>query len=528
MSFMGLIVGFTIPILFAVLLNELRGSVFKRTVQTISYLPHFVSWVVVAGIVTKMLSTDGGAVNQLMWLGFIDQPIQFMAQGNLFWYIVTGSDIWKEMGWSAIIYLAPISGIDQEQFEATKVDGASRLRQIWHITPPSIAPTIAILMIMSIGHLISIGFEKQFLLGNPLVVDYSQVLDLYALNYGLGMGRFSFGTAIGMFNSIVSILLLLANGVFKNSRSNRLCREGSKMARTKTAFKPTLSDRVFDIGNFTFMTLVMIVTLYPFLNVLAISLNDSVDTVRGDLSLAAEFTLENYVQIFKYDGLITGAKITILRTLAGTFLGLLSGTMLGYVLSRVDFQGRKFMSTFLALTMYFSGGMIPVFILIRDLNMMNSFLVYIIPGMVSAFNVFVIRSFIDSLPYSPQESAKLDGANDFTIYYKIILPLCKPVLATIALFLAVGQWNSWFDTYLYNGNAPHLTTLQFELMKVSREHAGTNQRHDVGAEHGRNREAGVAGIDQNGDHDCGYGSHIARLSVPAVFCERHDAWSRKS
>ncbi|MEC0309579.1 sugar ABC transporter permease [Paenibacillus lautus] len=217
MSFMGLIVGFTIPILFAVLLNELRGSVFKRTVQTISYLPHFVSWVVVAGIVTKMLSTDGGAVNQLlMWLGLIDQPIQFMAQGNLFWYIVTGSDIWKEMGWSAIIYLAAISGIDQEQFEAAKVDGASRIRQIWHITLPSIAPTIAILLIMSIGHLISIGFEKQFLLGNPLVVDYSEVLDLYALNYGLGMGRFSFGTAIGMFNSVVSIiLLLLANGVFK-------------------------------------------------------------------------------------------------------------------------------------------------------------------------------------------------------------------------------------------------------------------------------------------------------------------------
>ncbi|GAE09065.1 transmembrane lipoprotein [Paenibacillus sp. JCM 10914] len=198
MSFMGLIVGFTIPILFAVLLNELRGSVFKRSVQTISYLPHFVSWVVVAGIVTKMLSTDGGAINQLlMWLGLIDQPIQFMAQGNLFWYIVTAADIWKEMGWSAIIYLAAISGIDQEQFEAAKVDGASRMRQIWHITLPSIAPTIAILLIMSIGHLISIGFEKQFLLGNPLVVDYSEVLDLYALNYGLGMGRFSFGTASG-------------------------------------------------------------------------------------------------------------------------------------------------------------------------------------------------------------------------------------------------------------------------------------------------------------------------------------------
>ncbi|MDO3680546.1 carbohydrate ABC transporter permease [Paenibacillus ehimensis] len=239
------------------------------------------------------------------------------------------------------------------------------------------------------------------------------------------------------------------------------------MAHSKASFKPALSDRLFDLFNYTFMTIVTITTLYPFLHVLAISLNDSVDSVRGGITIwPRQFTFENYVQIFQYEGLLTGAKITVLRTLAGTFLGLLSGTMLGYVLSRADFRSRKFMSVFLALTMYFSGGLIPVFILIRDLNMMNTFLVYIIPGMVSAFNVFVIRSFIDGLPYSLQESAKLDGAGDFTIYYKIILPLCKPVLATIALFLAVGQWNSWFDTYLYNGSAPHLTTLQFELMKV--------------------------------------------------------------
>lgn len=238
------------------------------------------------------------------------------------------------------------------------------------------------------------------------------------------------------------------------------------MARSK-AFNPTLSDRVFDICNYIFMTIVAIVTLYPFLNVLAISLNDSVDTVRGGIYLwPRQFTLENYQTIFRYEGLITGAKVTVLRTLVGTFLGLLSGSMLGYVISRVDFQGRRFMSVFLALTMYFSGGMVPVFILFRDLGLMNTFLVYVLPGMVSAFNVFIIRSFIDGLPISLQESAKLDGANDFTIYWRIILPLCKPVLATVALFLAVGQWNSWFDTYLYNGGASHLTTLQYELMKV--------------------------------------------------------------
>lgn len=217
MSLMGLIAGFVVPILFAVLLNEIKGKVFKRTVQTISYLPHFVSWVVVAGIVSKMLSTDGGAINNLLiWLHVINEPIQFMAKGNLFWGIVTGSDLWKEMGWNAIIYLAAITGIDPELYEASRVDGANRFKQMWHITLPGIRTTISVLLIMSIGHLIGIGFEKQFLLGNNLVKDYSEVLDLYALNYGLSMARFSFGTAIGIFNSVVSILLLfIANGTLK-------------------------------------------------------------------------------------------------------------------------------------------------------------------------------------------------------------------------------------------------------------------------------------------------------------------------
>lgn len=217
MSFMSLIAGFTIPIIFAILLNELRLQILKRFVQTVSYLPHFVSWVVAAGIITKMLSTDNGAVNDLlMGLHLIDAPISFMSKSHLFWGIVTASDIWKETGWNAIIYLAAISGIGPELYEAARVDGASRLRQVWHITIPGIRPTIIILLIMSIGHLVSIGFEKQFLLGNNLVRDYSQTLDLYALNYGLGLGRFSFGTAINIFNSLVSVVLLfVANGIFK-------------------------------------------------------------------------------------------------------------------------------------------------------------------------------------------------------------------------------------------------------------------------------------------------------------------------
>ncbi len=219
MSFLGLIFGFIFPVVFAILLNEVRGILFKRTVQTVSYLPHFVSWVVVAGIVTKSLSTDGGIINELLVsLHIIDRPIQFMAQGQWFWGIVTASDVWKEMGWNTIIYLAAITGIDQEQYEASKVDGAGRFRQMWHITLPGMRTTIIVLLIMSIGHLVSIGFEKQFLLGNNLVTDYSQVLDLYALKYGLEMNRYSYGTAISIFNSVISIVLLFtANGIFKKT-----------------------------------------------------------------------------------------------------------------------------------------------------------------------------------------------------------------------------------------------------------------------------------------------------------------------
>lgn len=245
--------------------------------------------------------------------------------------------------------------------------------------------------------------------------------------------------------------------------------DSASSLRTKRsrAASRSLQDWIFDTIVYLLIGIITIVTLYPFLNVLAISFNDSVDTVRGGVTIyPRKFTLENYKQIFSYSSLLTGFKISVYRTLAGTVAGLVSGSMVAYTLARTDFQGRKFISTFLAITMYISGGLIPGFILIKNLDMINTFAVYILPGLVSAFNIFVIRSFIDGLPFALQESAKIDGANDLTIYWRIILPLCKPALATVALFLAVGQWNSWFDTYLYNGSNDALTTLQYELMKV--------------------------------------------------------------
>jgi putative aldouronate transport system permease protein len=217
MSVLSLIARFVFPILFAILLNELRVGWFKKTVQTVSYLPHFVSWVVVGGMVYMMLSTDGGVINSLLQsLGVIKEPVIFMAKPQYFWGIVTLADLWKELGWNAIIFLAAITGIDLQLYEAAKVDGAGKLRQIWHVTLPGIKHVTMVLLILSIGSLLAIGFEKQFQLMNPRVLDTSEVLDLYALNQGINQGRFYYGTALGMINSIVSIILLFAsNKLFK-------------------------------------------------------------------------------------------------------------------------------------------------------------------------------------------------------------------------------------------------------------------------------------------------------------------------
>ena len=215
MSVLSLIANFIFAILLALMIDELRGKVFKRTVQTISYLPHFVSWVIVAGMFSKLLSTDGGVINEmLVALGIFKEPVQFMAKGSWFWYIVTFVEVWKETGWNAIIYLAAISGINQELFEAARADGAGRFKKIWHVTLPCIRPTIIILLVMNIGFLMSNGFDKQFLMGNNLVVDYSKVLPIYVLDYGIKLARYSYGTAVGIFQSVVSIILLFGANTF--------------------------------------------------------------------------------------------------------------------------------------------------------------------------------------------------------------------------------------------------------------------------------------------------------------------------
>ena len=237
--------------------------------------------------------------------------------------------------------------------------------------------------------------------------------------------------------------------------------------KTKKKIKTSPADKAFTVCNTIFMILFLIITLYPILNTLALAFNDGTDALRGGIYIwPRKWTLQNFITVLQKDNLITGAYITVARTLLGTVTALLANAILAFIVSRKRFLFKRSLSLFWVITMYVNGGMIPVFLLYKNLGLTNSFWVYVIPGMVSAFNMLVIRTYMAGIPDSLEESAQLDGAGYMTIFLKIISPLCKPVYATVALFVAVGQWNSWFDAMLYNRMSPEFTTLQYELMKL--------------------------------------------------------------
>ncbi len=239
------------------------------------------------------------------------------------------------------------------------------------------------------------------------------------------------------------------------------------MAKAGSSNKIKSRDNILDYILLVVFIFIIILTLYPFLNVLAISFNDPIDTMRNiNFIFPRQFTLSNYTYVFKENDLMTPMMLSVARTLLGAGLGVVCTAMLAYVLSRKDFYFNKPFTILFVITMYVSGGLIPEYLLLmRTLKMGNNFLVYIIPGLIWVYNIILVRSFIEGLPIALQEAARVDGANDFIIWAKIILPLCKPVLATVALFMAVGQWNSFMDTYLYAKKLPTLQYVLYEIME---------------------------------------------------------------
>ena len=223
MGVINLVVTFITAIVFAILLNEIKSKGGKKVVQTISYLPHFLSWIIVTGILHDMLS-GGGIVNELL-LNFhiISQPINFFAHPGYFWPIVAFANVWKETGWNAIIYLAAITSIDPSLYEAAAIDGAGRWAKIKYITLPGIKSTIMILLLMNVGNVLNAGFEVQYLLGNGLIKSVSDTIDIYVLTWGISQNDYSLGTAAGIFKSAVSIILIIvANALAKRAGEERL------------------------------------------------------------------------------------------------------------------------------------------------------------------------------------------------------------------------------------------------------------------------------------------------------------------
>jgi putative aldouronate transport system permease protein len=208
-NLLNLLLFFPLPIILSLMLNEVRHEVFKRVTQSIIYLPHFLSWVIIVSFTYFFFSVDIGFINK--WLISIGQePIAILTNPNYFWLMLTAQNIWKDVGWGTIIFLAAIAGVDQQLYEAATIDGAKRLRQIWHITLPAIRSTIIILIILRLGNMLDVGFEQVLLMLNPLVLPVGEVFDTYVYNQGLLAGQFSYSTAVGIFKSVVGMVMIMS------------------------------------------------------------------------------------------------------------------------------------------------------------------------------------------------------------------------------------------------------------------------------------------------------------------------------
>lgn len=248
-------------------------------------------------------------------------------------------------------------------------------------------------------------------------------------------------------------------------------------AITQNRRKTKHRDVVFPVVNVIILCLLMFITLYPVLNTVAYSFNDGMDALKGGLGIVPRvFSTSAYKELLQDPAVYQAFWISLSKTVITTVLNLFFTSMLAFALSRKEYVLRKFITTVMVLTMYVNAGLIPNYLLIsRTLGLKNSFWVYIIPTMFSCFNMIVIRTYIMGLPEALVESARIDGAGDLRVFFQIILPLCLPVMATVALFVAVGAWNSWFDTYLYNGSKKNLYTLQYLLkMKLATTQNSSN------------------------------------------------------
>jgi putative aldouronate transport system permease protein len=245
-----------------------------------------------------------------------------------------------------------------------------------------------------------------------------------------------------------------------------------------TFFKPSLGSRIFDLCNILFMLIFGFLMVYPFINLLALSLNDGVDAARGGIYLfPRKFSLSAYDLLFHNKHMLEGFKWSVLRVLAGTTTCLFATGLLAYIVTIRQFSGRKFIRVMFFYTMYINGGLIPTYLLMLNLGLANSFLVYVLPNLFNVYFMLLIASYIQNLPDALFESARIDGASELTIYVRIVIPVAVPVFAAVSIYLAVSHWNAWFDVILYNSNGK-FDTLQVYLRRLLLEVESIQQIKD--------------------------------------------------
>jgi putative aldouronate transport system permease protein len=250
-----------------------------------------------------------------------------------------------------------------------------------------------------------------------------------------------------------------------------------KGSYTKIARKRSSSDIALDIFKFILLFFIVVCCVYPFWNIFIISINDATDAIRGGLYFwPRKISLASYIDILSRATFLHSINITVLRTLIGAPLAVLVTTALAYVLSRKELLWKKPITLIFIFTMYFGGGLVPYYMVLKNINLLDSFWVYIIPNLVSVYNMILVKNYLESMPEAIFESAKIDGANDLIVFVKMVLPLSKPIIMTIALFVAINHWNSWFDAYLYT-NSQSLKTMQSILVEILNQYqtAGANQ-----------------------------------------------------
>lgn len=241
--------------------------------------------------------------------------------------------------------------------------------------------------------------------------------------------------------------------------------------------KLNASDLSLDILKVVFLAFAVVICIYPFWNIFIVSINDANDAMRGGLYLLPrKLSLASYADILGRSTFQHSILVTVARTLIGTPLSVLVTSALAYVLSNRDLIGRKPLNVLFIFTMYFGGGMVPYYMVLKNLGLLNNFLVFILPNLLSVYNMILVRNYIDSMPQALFDAARIDGANDLVIFFRLVLPLAKPIVMTIALFVAIGHWNSWFDAYLYT-NSQDLKTMQSILVEILNQY----QTSDAGA-----------------------------------------------